>query len=323
VLTSDPRCYPLIELSRRQIKAMLEPVLGAAQLHECVRVEGGLVNTIYRITTGHTGFKYALRVYATDNAACAREARLLTSLAKTLPVPEVLFADAGGQRCAYPYLVYQWLEGISLNECRKQIAPAAFLTLAAPLGRLLAQLASAAVPPAQLNNTLQLTTQLERADKQLRTGLARRRLGGALADALRHCLARSSSVCHTLDDTLVLVHGDFSGRNILVCGDENGAWQIGGIIDWEAAATGSPLWDIGNLFRYHRRYVEGFRTRFAHGHEAAGGKLPTDWWLLARTIDSTLLVALLSEEREMPGVFADCVELIEEIVADLNRTVRC
>jgi aminoglycoside phosphotransferase (APT) family kinase protein len=294
---------------------MLQPIVGEAELRAVVRVEGGLVNTIYRITTGSRGATYALRVYAADSPAFELECQLLYSLAKTLPVPRVLFADASGQRCAHPYLIYQWLEGISLNECRRQSSTESLLALAEPLGRLLAQIAGTSFPAAYAGKTIQVATLCERAEEQLRRGLARQRLGSALADRLHTCLERSSSVFHILDQTNALVHGDFGGRNILVKVKESGEWGISGVIDWEEAAVGSVLWDAGSLFRYPLRYSKEFRNLFARGYDDAGGwKLPSDWWQISRTIDALRLVSLLSEERELSGVFAECVELVKSVI---------
>ncbi|HEX8173499.1 MAG TPA: aminoglycoside phosphotransferase family protein [Pyrinomonadaceae bacterium] len=297
---------------------MLRPVVGRAELREVSCVGGGLVNTIYRISTGEPGEVYGLRVYAKDGPAMETERRLLRNLVKTLPVPKVLFADAGGEHCAYPYLVYEWLEGITLNECRRENSREDFLTLAEPLGRLLAQIASAAFTRDCISGTMRAATLLERAEGQLRMGLARERLGDALADELRDCLSNSASVLRALDESSGLVHGDFGGRNILVRTRVGGVWEISGVIDWEEAAEGSPLWDVGSLFRYHRRYSEEFRTLFAEGYYAAGGRLPADWCMVARTIDSVRLVSILSEERELPGVFVECIELIQSIVAGLS-----
>ncbi|HEX8749117.1 MAG TPA: aminoglycoside phosphotransferase family protein [Pyrinomonadaceae bacterium] len=299
---------------------MLRPVTGQAGLHEVSRAGGGLVNTIYRISTGESGRVYGLRVYARDGSAMETERRLLCNLVKTLPVPKVLFADAGGEGCAYPYLVYEWLEGITLNECRRQTSREAFLTLAEPLGRLLSQIAGTAFHSDCIGGTMQAATLLECAGEQLRMGLSRERLGDALADHLRDCLNDSSYVLRALDETGGLVHGDFGGRNILVKALEGGMWEISGVIDWEEAAAGSPLWDVGSLFRYHRRYSEEFRALFAEGYAAAGGRLPPDWCMVARTIDSVRLVSILNEERELPGVFAECIELIQSIVAGLSST---
>jgi aminoglycoside phosphotransferase (APT) family kinase protein len=312
-MADDPRCHPLIELSRQHIHSMLQPVLCDAELGEVARVEGGLTNTIYRITTNSA--VYALRVYAAGSSTFRKESRLLSTLAATIPVPDVLYADASGRRCVHPYLVYPWIEGISLNECRRQTSERALLALAEPLGAVLARISHTTLPSGDAMKTVYLTSELERAEGQLRTGLARGRLGSALADGLRDCLDKSASVFSALERPSALIHGDCGGRNILVNAKENGEWGISGVIDWEEAASGSALWDVGSLFRYPRRYSKEFRRLFASGYRSAGGELPDDWWLIARRIDVMRLVGVLSEERELPGVFAECVELVQSVVA--------
>ena len=319
---SDPRCRPVIDLSLRDIEAMLRPVLGGARLGEAVRVEGGLVNTVYRVTAGDEGAAYALRVYAAGRDAFELEHRLLNALATSLPVPEPLFADAGGSVCERPYLVYRWIEGVTLNECRGRSARQTFLALAEPLGRLLARMSglnfpddpNGAQPP-----TIRVASVLERAEDQLRAGRARERLGGELADGLRDCLGSRAPALHALEHTGGLVHGDFGGRNILVRERAGGGWEIAGLIDWEGAAAGSACWDAGSLFRYARRYSAEFRALFARGYVAAGGELPPDWWRAVRLLDATRLVGILNEDRELPGVFAECAGLIRLLTADLNE----
>jgi aminoglycoside phosphotransferase (APT) family kinase protein len=311
---ADPRCYPIVALGLQEVEAMLSPLLSDAALREAVPVEGGLVNTLYRVALDREDAVYALRVYAAGPAAFERERQLLSRLASMLPVPEVLLADASGQRCDHPYLVYRWIEGITLNECRRASAPEAFLTLAEPLGRLLARIASLPAPD-DLVEPIQIAARLSRADEQLRSGLARERLGATLADRIRDRL----TLLQALERTCGLVHGDLGGRNILVKSTRAGEWEISGVIDWEAAGVGSALWDVGSLFRYSRRYSPDFRDFFAQGYQAAGGELPLDWWQTARLLDATRLVSILSEERELPGVFAECRELIESVVADANN----
>lgn len=318
VISADPRCYPLIELSDEQIRAMLRPVTGGAEPEEVSRVEGGLVNTVYRIVAGRA--IYGLRVYAADDSAFEMECRLLRSLVNLLPVPEPLFADASGRRSAHPYLIYKWIEGISLNEWRRQISLGAFTTLAEPLGRLSAQIARVNSPANYAAKRIQVAEMLGRTGERLSAGPARQRIGRLLAHRLYNCLNRSADAFQALDNSSAFVHGDFGGRNILVKADERGEWQISGVIDWEYAAVGSALWDVGSLFRYSKRYSEEFRTLFARGYHAAGGNLPADWWLLSRAIDAMRLVAILNEERELPTVFAECAELIASVVAALDAS---
>lgn len=325
-MTSDRRCDPLIELGPGRVRAMLTPILGGAVLHKVARVEGGLVNTIYRVALDRGETIYGLRVYAAGYSAFEMERWLLPSLAGALPVPEVLYADASGQRCVHPYLVYRWIEGITLNECRRSTAPEVFLTLAEQLGGLLARIAGISSPNSLPVSRrigrlpmIRIASRLDRAEERLRTGLARERLGDVLADSLRNCLNKGARLFSAPEHAGGLVHGDFGGRNILVKVMEGDEWVMSGLLDWEETAVGSPLWDVGSLFRYSRRYSRKFRKLFAIGYRTAGGHLPADWWCTARLLDSTRLVEVLNGERELPGVFAECRELIGSLIADFNR----
>jgi aminoglycoside phosphotransferase (APT) family kinase protein len=312
---SDPRCHPLIELDLPAVEAMLAPVLRGAGVRGIAPVEGGLTNTVVRVTADD-GTERALRVYAGGRAAFERETRLLRRLAGALPVPDLLLADDGATG-GPPYVVYRWIGGITLNECRLQAPPAALATLAEPLGRLLARLASFPVdehdPPLE---AIRISTRLAEADERLRAGLARSRLGGPLADGLRERLAAGARRLEALDGDPGLVHGDFGGRNILVRAAGARRWEVSGVLDWESAATGAAPWDVGHLFRYPRRYSPAFRAAFARGYRAAGGTLPRDWWRLSRLLDATNLVATLDEARELPGVFPACREVIASLVRD-------
>ncbi|MBD0369999.1 MAG: aminoglycoside phosphotransferase family protein [Pyrinomonadaceae bacterium] len=319
---TDTRCHPLIELDRARIREMLLPVLNGAEQWEVAPVEGGLANTIYRIRIEGERRAYALRVYAAGQAAFERERRLLYALNTKLPVPELLFADASGLRCAYPYLVYRWIEGVTLNDCRRQMPPEALPELAKPLGVLLAKLAR--VPLEEILDeevraslpALKVESMLAINDERLRCGLARGRMGSALADELRRQLEARVALLTALDSFAHLVHGDFGGRNILVAPQRDGDWRISGLIDWEAASTGSTLWDVGSLFRYGRRYSENFCKDFENGYAEAGGALPWDWRRTARLLDSMRLVEILDGERELPVVFAECLELIEAVISE-------
>jgi aminoglycoside phosphotransferase (APT) family kinase protein len=319
----DPRCLPLVEVKFDQIQALLSPVLKGDAIAGVERVEGGLTNTLYRITPADGGVSLCLRIFAAGRLPWERELKILARVSASLPVPEALLADCGGADFGRPYLVYRWIEGITLNECRRQTPPAALLSVAEPLGRLLACVASFSFAD-DLNGSLNdilagqapMEVLLSANEEALLHGLARKRLGAALADARWSRLDASAVRLCELDRAASLVHGDLSGRNILVALAEDGGWRISGLIDWGAAFSGSLLWDLGNLFRYGRRYSETFRQRFERGYRDAGGALPEDWLRTARLLDATRQIATLNEEWEMPVVFAECRELIEAVVTE-------
>lgn len=314
---TDPRCHPIIDLDRDRLRAMLRPLLGGADVRGVSRVEGGLVNTTYRVVAGAGHPVYGVRVYASGHAAFEAELRLLRALSGALPVPEVLLADAGGSACAHPFLAYRWIEGITLNDCRRRVPADELLALAEPLGRLAARVAAIRPDAAKLGPlpAVRVADRLERADRQLRAGPARARLGAVAADGLRGRLAAAEPLLRSREHAPVLLHGDFGGRNLLVGAAAPGRWEVRAVLDWETAAYGAALWDVGSLFRYSRRYSPEFRGRFARGCRAAGGELGGGWWQAAKLLDATRLVDILSEERELPTVFAECRDLVAAILS--------
>jgi aminoglycoside phosphotransferase (APT) family kinase protein len=319
---SDTRCLPLIEVDLDRIRAMLSPVLKGGAIIGVERVEGGLVNTLYRVTLADGGGSLCLRIFAAGQLPWETERNILKHVSGSLPVPDVL-AEWSGNGSSHPYLVYRWIEGMTLDECRRQMPPVAFLSLAEPLARLLAGVASFS-PACALNGKPEdahagastIETLLSEIEEMLRRGVARAGLGGALADMLRRLLEANASQLVALDCHRCLVHGDLGGRNILVTPAGNNNWVVSGLIDWEESFSGSALWDVGSLFRYARRYSKEFLERFERGYRDAGGNLPDDWWRIARLLDSTRLVELLNEERKLPIVFAECRELIAAVVAE-------
>ncbi len=294
----DGRVFPLIEVSRDELRTLVGAPIAAID-----RVDGGLTNTIHKVTL-ETGEVMAVKHYAAGRDAFEAELVTLTLLHGTLPVPDVVHADAD-----HHVIVYRWIEGITLNDCRKDAA--ALASVAEPLGRLMAWLAST-----DATEPYELAPILERAYRQLVDGRARQRLGAPLADAMRHALEAAEPALAW--GTVCLVHGDLGGRNVLVQPAVAGRWRIAGVIDWEATSTGSPLLDLGSLFRYDDRFDDEFRASFERGYLEADGTLPAGWLLTARLLDATWLIDTLDEPREFPGVYADCRMLLAKLAKELG-----
>src|SRR5262249_46492706 len=121
---------------------------------------------------------------------------------------------------------------------------------------------------------------------------------------------------HHFDDPMCCVHGDFSARNVLVAlSPDRITGRIAGVLDWEAATTGSVLRDVGSLFRFTNRYDVAFRAAFAHAH----GGLPPDWFPRARLLDTTQMIATLAEERDLPIMHYELCNVVAQIAATPYR----
>jgi len=270
-----------------ELRRIIEPVARGRQIVDSRQADAGFTNTLLRVELDD-GEVFAVKLY-TRHEACVIETAHLASL-RALAVPRVVHADS-----RVPVIIYPWIEARTLNEVRRA-EPARLGALAEPIGRLLAELSGGS---AQRSNPARvIEAELRGALARLRAGRARDRLGD-VADRVIAMLEHASGMA----DDPVLVHGDFGGRNILV-GDAIT------IVDWEAATTGSALWDVGSLFRYAKRYDAAFCADFARGY----GGLPDGWHRMARILDATRLIEALDEDREAPGYHEDCRALLAALV---------
>jgi aminoglycoside phosphotransferase (APT) family kinase protein len=300
------------------IESMFAPITGRAALGDVATVDGGLVNTLLRVTTAE-GADYALRVPSPDpddvtwSARFDVEVALLRRLSRTLPVPSPIVADRTGIDYGVPYLIYRWIAGITLNDCRRNFGHLALPSLAEPIGHVMGSIASAIDVASELPlRQLIVSEAIDAANRQLESALVHARLGTELAMAMREGLDRNRCALEAADSQSV-VHGDFSGRNVIVRPMTSNDWVVSGVLDWETASIGSPLWDLGSLFRYARRYDADFRCAFERGYRTVKCELPDEWWYLGRLLDATRLVATLAEDRELPHVFDDCRAILTDL----------
>jgi aminoglycoside phosphotransferase (APT) family kinase protein len=311
------RRFPLVAVTRDQLAALLSPLLNGRRIGSIQRIDGGLTNTILRVSTEGTERDLLVRIFGGGTVPWDKERRLLTRISG-LPAPTMLLADEGRGALPYPSLVYQWIEGMTLNAMRSMATRDELLSLAEPLGRVLAEMFKLApaegselrAPPSSPDTLLSLSQQ------RLLQGRARARLGGNLADAVWKYFSSEADRLRALGRPTCLVHGDLGGRNILVASIGAQRWGIAGIVDWEDAFGGWAMWDIGSFFRYAKRYDQTFREHFERSYRNRGGTLPGDWWRTARLLDATRQVATLDRERELPAAFADCRELLEALLQD-------
>lgn len=300
---SNPRIYPLIEVSRTELESLAGGPVTSIEL-----LQGGFTNTLHRVTLA-SGGSVVVKHYAGGHDSFAFELATLRRLAGVLPVPEVVHTDE-----AKLATVYRWIDGVTLDECRCGEPPAAFASLAGPLGRLFAWMAR--TEPLDPTDRWETAPVLSGTRAVLAGSRARERMGGVLADALARAFDAHAGQLEWGHQCLA--HHDIGGRNILVQRADGDRWRIGGVIDWEGAATGSPLVDVGSLFRYAPRYDEKFIDEFEHGYREADGTLPDDWYRMSRLLDAVRMIDTLDEVRELPGVFADCRMLLAKLVQDLT-----
>ena len=127
-------------------------------------------------------------------------------------------------------------------------------------------------------------------------------------------LADWSSQTAELQEQCGLVHGDFNNRNSIV-NRVDGRWKVTGILDWELAFSGSPLWDAARFICYEQATRPCREPHFSNGFREGGGQLPEDWSSFARKINA-LSAAQSLNSADLPEHFVP--ELCELVSLAMN-----
>ncbi len=263
---------------------------------------GGLRNTNYRVELASG--PAVLRLYTGEAAACRREARLLELLHQSIPLPRVLDA-----RCdaAPPWALVEFVDGVRFD----QQPPSDLAAAAFDAGHVLARIHAFPLREAAdvdldrySGAGYGLVTFIE---STLQGGRLPNQLGPEKTQLLRQVTREHGPRLKVQDVTLQ--HSDYKPWNLLV---RDG--RIAAVLDWEFAFAGGRLNDIANFLRYSERQPPAYGAEFVRGYLAAGGRLPEDWFRLARLSDLMALSEFLSRPDVDPAVIRDVVPLVERTI---------
>jgi aminoglycoside phosphotransferase (APT) family kinase protein len=307
-------------LSVATVESLLSPWRGPRRVADVHPLDGGLMNRNYRIRFAGSSEKFVLRFFDRDPAACAKEAAVLTLVRDDVPVPDVLHAEPSGSASVPPFLVLEYIDGISLRELKKRGDPRSIGEAAYDAGRVLAGLSRHRFDHSGLL-TPELTIEPGVFENATTSGLIdhfasspvfQRRIDAALTERVKEW-ARSRESRHTQPLSFSLAHGDFNAANIFVR-EENGRWIVAAILDWEFAFAGSVFCDIGNMLRYERAERPRFEPNFSRGCTDGGLQLGDDWRQLARLADLPALCELLTRDAVPESVVDELRGLIAATV---------
>ncbi len=163
------------------------------------------------------------------------EGELLEVVATTVPVPEVLLADADGSRLGRSGLVLRYVPGAN-PQTWQQLRSAGGEAAAEDALQVLIRLHLSGAGRRWQAHPLEVSaTEFASSLEREVAGLGAR-APATLGEAL-HALAEASPAA---PGPACLVHGDFRPANLVV-----GEGVISAVLDWEMAAVGDPTRDLG------------------------------------------------------------------------------
>jgi len=291
------RGFAVVELTPADASSLIGRPIFAVQL-----LSGGLRNTNCRVESGDG--PAVLRLYTADREACARELSILNLIHDRVPVPRVLDAKPDADP---PWALHEFINGRRFDRIEPtDIGPAAF-----DAGQVLARIHATPISPDAQPDLYRYSGGgygfVEFVGNAM-NGRAGERLGQALADRLIAVVQQHAPRLRVQDTTLQ--HSDYKPWNLLV--DEQ---RIAGVLDWEFAFAGWRLNDLANFLRYCERQPPEYKNRFVDGYLAGGGRLPDDWFRLARLVDIMGFCDFLSRPHDDPAIRRDITPLIERTIA--------
>lgn len=252
-----------------------------------------------------------LRIYTRDPLACQKEVTLLRAVSLQLPVPEIIYANEKGEEDIGPHVLYRYAEGMTFQELKSKGNPADMAEAAFAIGKALALLQTVSVPPPF---SPAIGFRHAATDECLSTPVLEQRIGALERDRLRGFVSDWLPRIRHLYEERALVHGDFNNRNTVVK-REGDRWVISGILDWELAFSGSPLWDAARFICYERKARPCREPHFSMGFREGGGKLPKEWSVFSRVLNTVSATESLSRP-DLPEHFVP--ELRDLITATMD-----
>ena len=257
-----------------------------------------------------------LRIYIREPAAWSKEVGILRALSGVPGIPEILDADPLGQDG--PWILYRFLDGIPFQQVKRQESNRDQGAAAHAVGVALAGIQTAALACTSWTGHVTRPGSLA---VNLDAPLLKARLGGRRLARLHDFLADWWPRISPLTQASGLVHGDFNNRNLLLQRTVD-SWKVSGILDWEQAFLGSPLWDAARFICYERPDQPCREPHFSHGFSQAGGILPPDWTDFARALNTVSAALSLSRETTQPQFIPELQELVAAAVdRSPSRTV--
>jgi aminoglycoside phosphotransferase (APT) family kinase protein len=279
-------------------------VLAAAEQALGLRLEplsGGYSGETFGVDLG-SGESAVLRMCARDPSRAAVLAGVHRLVAGLLPVPRVLDARLTPPPPMPPFLLFQRLPGLRLEEVLPVADYQTCTRLAVAVADVAALLAGIPFPVPGFLTGIDLQVQAFSGDVGLGAMTDRvlaSPFGATLSPQQHHNLRRVAGEAENLIGTngrACLVHSDFNPKNLLV---DPVSGAVTGLVDWEYTHAGSPLTDAGNLLRFGDHPV--FDATFAARFFEVAPALPAEPLRTARALDLLALLDLALRDVATPN----------------------
>lgn len=309
------------------LNEMLAPAYPGRRIIAAELLSGGFANTNFKVELSNMDAPVVVRVYVRDPSAAYREASILELVKERVPVPEVLYVSPEARE-PHTYIILRWLGGVPLDQLLAESASSDARRAVRATGSVLAKLQGFQFASSGFfGRTLDIRTPFASEPRAI-VGILEQclfkdcgeeRIGVALTQRLWRFVTEHEASLGVVEHHAMLVHGDFSGLNVIVRTTPDPP-EVAALIDWEYAHSGTPLVDLGSMLRRPGRdLAPWFEEEFIRGYRQDGGILPENWRQVSRIVDLVKLCAFVRSPNAGEVAVEGVRALIESALADERR----
>lgn len=275
---------PELFISVATAQAIVECAGAGGRVVDVTRIHGGEIAAVYVVTCADAQPPLVLKVYPDSlHWKMRKEASVISLVTGRLrvPAPLVLMADDSKQILDLNFLLMSKLEGSILGHMERSLTPEAYTSAYVQIGQLLRDfhripmdafgyIGGAGVVNAHPDNHAYLAHQFKRKLDEFAERGGAASLGERIA---AHVAERNHLFTGCAGP--VLCHNDLHAGNLLAK-DADGAVHLTGVLDFEGALAGDPLFDVAKAMFYlreaeKRALLSGYGdTQRAHWRETLG-----------------------------------------------------
>jgi aminoglycoside phosphotransferase (APT) family kinase protein len=309
------------------LSEMLTPAYPGQRVVAAELLSGGFANTNFKVSLSNMDAPVVVRVYVRDPSAAYREASILELVKERVPVPEVFYVSPEARE-PHTYIILSWVGGVPLDQLLAEGASSDARRAVRATGSVLAKLQGFQFASSGFfGSTLEIRTPFAseaRAiigvlEQCLFRDCGEERIGVALTQRLWRFVTEHEESLRAVEDHSMLVHGDFSGPNVVLRTTPDPP-EVAALIDWEYAHSGTPLVDLGSMLRRPgHELAPWFEEELIRGYRQDGGILPENWRQVSRIVDLVKLCAFIRSPNAGEVAVESVRALIESALTEEHQ----
>lgn len=297
-MSNDERLFEFQILANNTLKELVKAYNEKAIIKSITPLTKGMSTSNYVVQLEGNTKRYVLRIYPLNNDHSQLEISAYNYAKTMIRVPEIYFFDNSKRIIPYPYIIMEFIEGLTLGEFISEnngFPDSVVHSISSSLA-LLHQ--TEYTHMALLDENLRIKENFEPITSQYHTlfnGLAGTHINPSTKEKFLHFISSNVELVKQVASNHVFSHGDFIFSNIMVTPSLQTCF-----IDYEYCFSAPIFYDIGKFFRTRtnvERYI-GVDTisAFFEGYNSKAKKpLPKEWYIYSRLADVATMLHLINK----------------------------